>query len=162
MSKAKRRLNAIDVVIILLLVGSIFAVGYVIGIFGGASSSGGEDTTVHFTIEMTYLREGFIEHINVGDVIRDSIRGEFLGVIDSFTVAPTDIATTDRMNSEFVMTVVPERYTVLLTIKSTGTESESRIEVEGHTITVGQMMSIRGKGYAGMGFITNIRTGQEA
>lgn len=160
MSKSKRRLNVVDIVIVLLLAGSVFIVGYVIGIFGGATSSG-EDRMVYFTIEMTYLREDFVELISVGDSIRDSVRGDVLGVVDSFTVAPTDIATIDRVNAEFIMTIVPERYTVLLTVRGRGTETESRIAVEGNNITVGQMMSIRGKGYAGMGFITTIRTEQE-
>ena len=159
MSKSKRKLNVVDIVIMLVLVGSIFIVGYVTGMFGG-STSGGANTTVYFTVEITYLRENFTEHINVGDSIRDAIRGDFLGVVDSFTVEPTEIATTDRVNNQFVMTEVPERYTVFLTIRGNGTKTDSHIAVEGNTIAVGQTMSIRGKGYAGTGFITNIETEQ--
>jgi len=53
---------------------------------------------------------------------------------------------------------VPDRSDIYLTVRGRGHESLSEITVEGHRVTIGREMNIRGRGFVGRGFITELRT----
>ena len=151
-----KKFNVLDV---LICVGIIAIVLLIMSYLGGRSSIMASDkTTVYFTVEFVSLPPGFHEKINIGDTIEDSAKGYYYGVVSGIKAEQTTIETLDAVNQKIVRADVPNRETILLTVKCDGTQSDIVITVGGQPIKIGQKMTLKGKGYAMSGFILEIQT----
>lgn len=147
------RFNIIDAIAILGIAGLI-----AVGAWFFTNLDTGENVTVYFTVEIREREDGFADLIEVGDEIRDAVRNYFLGHVHNVEVRPTEIITFDQDNQAFIYSRIPERYDVWLTVRGVGTETASAIATHGQEVRVGQEVFLRGRGYAGLGFIVNLRT----
>jgi len=150
---SKPRFNIIDAVVVLILA-AIIAFG--VWFFGGAMDE--HNVYVYFTVEFRNQAQGFEEFIEIGGEVRDSVRNYFLGYIVNIEVLPAHIINFDFENLEYVLETIPDRNDIYLTIRGRGTASDYAIHVEGHLVTIGREMNIRGRGFVNRGFITMLRT----
>ncbi|MDR2183134.1 MAG: DUF4330 domain-containing protein [Clostridiales bacterium] len=154
---SKPRFNIVDGLVILAVIAVIAA-----AIWFFASAAPGDERYVYFVVEFQGQLPDFEDNITVGYApeaeVRDSIRLYFLGHAWDVRSRPAEIITFDNTVNEFVLETIPDRYDVFLTIRGVGTEDDTSIQSNGQIVRVGQEMFIRGRGYAGIGFITEIRT----
>ena len=146
-----KKFNALDILICVAVFAVAFGAAAYLG--GGGPIMANNNKTVYFTVEVISLPPGFHKKISIGDTIEDSSKGYYYGVVSGIKVEPTMMETLDAPNGKMVRTEVPERETVLLTVKCDGTESDTEVRANGHLIKIGQKMTLKGKGYAMGGFI---------
>jgi len=149
----KHKFNIIDAAVVIVIIGIIAA-----GIWFFWSSGDGADINAYFVVEIRDQMPNFFDTIEIGGEIRDSIRNYFLGHVVDAHYQPATMVSFDYMTESFILTVIPERYDVYITIRGTGTENNSVITSNGQAVRVGQEMFLRGTGYAGIGFITELWT----
>ncbi|MCL2396823.1 MAG: DUF4330 domain-containing protein [Defluviitaleaceae bacterium] len=150
---SKPRFNIIDAVVILAIIAVIAA-----GIWYFSTARGGDQVGVYFVVEFRGRMPGFEDNIAVGGEIRDSIRNVLLGRVVYVDVQPATQTTFDNETGVFMLADLPDRYDVYVTIRGNGTENNSEIRSEGELVRIGQEMFLRGRGYAGIGFITHLWT----
>ena len=146
-----RKFNVLDILICLGVFVLAFGAAAYLG--GGGPIMASYNKTVYFTVEFISLPPGFHKKISIGDAIEDSSKGYYYGVVSDIKVEPTMMETLDAENRKMVKVEVPERETILLTVKCNGAESDTEIRANGHLIKIGQKMTLKGKGYAMGGFI---------
>ena len=151
-----KRFNLLDLLICAGIIVMILAAIAYLG--GGSPIMASDKAEVYFTVEFVSLLPGFHEKISIGDTIEDSAKGYYYGVVSNIKAEPTIIETLDAVNQRVVKAEVPNRETILLTVKCVGTESDILITAGGQPIKIGQKMTLKGKGYAMSGFILEIRT----
>ena len=154
MAKQKPRFNIIDALVVLAIAAVVAA-----GAWFFSQAAYEANAYVYFTVEFRNQAEGFEDHIEIGGEVRDSVRNYFLGHVARIEVLPAHILNFDSTNNVFVLETIPERTDIYLTVRGRGHESISEITVEGHRVTIGREMNIRGRGFVGRGFITELRTG---
>jgi len=144
-------INAVDFLIIAALVLVIAGGVY---IFGSGMFSKGETIDVYFTVEFTDMKDWFSGIAGEGDVIKDSVKGNYLGTVYNVEERQSQVETWSFSSEVFEKVDVPGELTVLVTVKGKGIVTESDILVEGQPIKVGREMFIKGKGYAQAGYCT--------
>ena len=154
-------INVIDLIIILILALVIFAGVYIVG--SGALARG-ERTEVNFTVEFIGVEEWFADIVekNIGGEVRDSVRGDYLGVITHVERASRKLISWNAIDERFQSEPVPGEYTVLMSVRANGTESDSEILAEGQPIRVGLEVFIKGLGFAREGYVVELSTGTGA
>lgn len=156
--KTSFRFNAFDmIVIILILIVCVAAVSFLGGTNNQALAD--EHKTVYFTVEINdIVNEEYADKIEIGAAVKESTKGYYLGVVEKVDVRPTRRTATDFEKGAYKRVDVPDTYSVYVTLKCNGTETDSDISAEGQSIKVGKEMAIKGKGFAGLGYVTELRT----
>ncbi len=148
------RVNVIDIAIILIII----TVGFVAAkfIFPDANK---EVVTrkIEYDVELLHNTRELAEMIKIGDEIRDSVKGEYLGKIIKTEIRPTTMITANTDEGRFIKAELPNLYDVIITLEASGKETENSIIAEGQEIKVGKRMYVKGKGYAGAGYILGIK-----
>lgn len=153
-----KRFNALDVFICLAIFAAVTAAGLYLGGNVNNPVMASEQKTVYFTVEIMHTQNNFADKIKLGDTIEDSVKGYYYGVVSDIAVEPTRIPSFDADAGVVIRAEVPERETICLTVKCNGTESDTEIAAEGQVIKIGKKMTLKGKGYAVGGYISEIRT----
>ena len=96
--------------------------------------------------EISEVREPTVRAIEVGDVVRDNNSGQIIGEIIEKQVEPhrTPVETAA---GEVIMAEVPERQTILLTLKAHGQVTETAVTVAGNEVRVGTSLMLQGQIY---------------
>ena len=153
MTEKRGKFNIVDIFILLVIIGIIG-----LGIWFFANFARGDEVYVYFTIELRNREPGFAELILRDDEIRDSVRNYFLGHVAWVEAEPALMVNFDSTTNSFVEAIIPDRYDVFITIRGVGSESETYVRSHGHDMRIGQPMFIRGRGYAGVGYIVGLQT----
>lgn len=146
-----KKFNIIDALIILGLIGGIAGA---VWFFTNAADT--EDGYVEFVVELRQAMPHFMEQIDVGGEIRDSIRNYLLGRVVDMRYQPAVTMTFDNETSTFSNTVVPDRYDVYITIRGRGSWNDSQILTEGQPVRVGMDKFLRGRGFAAIGVVVEV------
>ncbi len=149
------KVNVIDLAIVLIII-LVAGVGYTM-FFAGGKNVDNTNKIVEYDIEITLKTKEYADVIKVGDSIRDSVKGNYLGKVVDVQVLPATKVTEDLENGKFIQAEVPNRYDIVLSLEANGTVTSSNITAEGSEIAVGKRMYIKGKGYASEGYILAIR-----
>ncbi len=149
------KLSIIDLAIVLVLI-LVVGVGYTM-FFAGGKNVDSTNNLVEYDIEITLKTKEYADVIKVGDDIRDSVKGNYLGKVIDVQVMPSTKVTEDLENGKYIQAEVPNRYDIVLTLEANGMVTSSSIAAEGSQIAVGKRMYIKGKGYASEGYILAIR-----
>jgi hypothetical protein len=148
------KINIVDLLIVLLTIAIVGGVYFVF--FGGADKQVVESTKVIYDFEITNVNTDFVDAINIGDPIRDSIRGNELGTLTSKASRPATMLNEDLANGRYVIADVPNSYDVVITIEAKAKITPANIIVGGAEVKVGKKFFIKGKGYANQGFVTKM------
>jgi hypothetical protein len=151
MTKKRSKFNIIDVLILLVIIIIIAA-----GIWFFANFARNDGIYVYFTIELRNRESGFADLILPDDEIRDSVRNYFLGHVVWVDEQPALMVSFDHRTQTYIETIIPDRYDVFVTIRGVGNQSEAYVRTHGHDMRIGQSMFIRGRGYAGVGYIVGL------
>lgn len=152
-----KKFNKLD--LILFVIAVIAAAAAYLYLKAPSSPIGIEyNKNVYFTVELSYMQEDYADKVSVGDIIKDSTRGYYYGVVMDVSSEPTKRITSNLESGEYIKTEVPGNYTVYITVKCVGTESDFEIKAEEQVLRIGKRLTIKGVGYAGIGYVTSLWT----
>jgi hypothetical protein len=152
--KGPRGFNVLDIVIIIvvlvLLVGGWYAYSQY------TENQQKNKRTVEYQVELKGVDQSFVNAITQGDLLRESVKGNNLGVMAGKNVVAAANINTDFLNGKYVAVTVPDKLDVILNISAVAEVTEKSINVGGLEIKIGQKIFVRGKGYAKEGYLLNI------
>lgn len=159
--KIKPRFNVIDVLIIVLLVAVLWVFAMYADFGGNAkveTTSATEKETVQYTVEIKGIREENVGAYSVGDEIIGT-KGKPIGKIVSMSEYTNETAITEnRVAKKFVVSEIPNKYSVKLVIESPCTKEEYGIKVDGtYTIKVGKKVNIKTDKYVASSTILEVK-----
>ena len=149
------KINIIDLSFILI---ALLVVGFIyVQYFRGADNGEAAGKRIEYEVELKIKTKEYADVIKIGDEIRDSIKGHYLGKVIEKKVLPAFTINENAEKGEYVKAEVPDRYDVILTLEANGIVTSGSILAEGVEVKVGQKMYIKGKGYASRGYILGLR-----
>lgn len=108
-----KKLNAIDIIIILFAAVIIAAVAMVVRQFAGS----GDGEMKKIVVEVTERKETFCNILKKEDIAYDGVENVKLGKVVDFEVKPAEIDSISSIDGTIKHTSIPERYDILLTIE---------------------------------------------
>ena len=140
--KKRGRFNAVDILIILLIVGVIviFAASTI-----SVSEEPGEKTKFEYTMTIEGVSKDFLDLIENGERVYDSSSKNFLGTVSSVDGnKPYGLYEYDKTTGEMVVKEYPEKYNITFTVSAKAQFVEGvGYTVGGQRIAVGQNMELR-------------------
>ncbi len=152
-----KRINILDVIIILIvLIACIFGYMYV-------SKSQNIITPVNTTKVIYQVRTNetlpkTFDMIEEGTNIYDSLKNSCIGKVIKKEAVPSERFAYDLKTGKYIKTDLPmeETLDMILTIEVDAVVTDQNISVGDYIIKVGQEAYVKGKGYAGVGYIVTI------
>lgn len=158
MGKSKGRLfgifNVIDIIIILVVAAIIGG-----GIYAYERYQDNLNSNIHkveYQVEIKGVNEKFVQAINNGDFIRESVKGNNLGRVSGKSYVPATNINSDFINGKYVVADVPGKLDLVMKLTADAKVTSRSVTVGGLEIRIGQKIYAKGKGYAGEGFIINV------
>ena len=150
----KFKFNVFDIIVIIAVI-CIAAAGY-------KFMNRGKDTvsstkTIRYTIELTEKPVGFSALVKEGDSLTDNIKNYNMGKVVSVSTEPFTDIVEDYENGKYAEGVTEELENVIIVVEANVTESESAFRVDGnYVVRAGKEIAVKGRGYAGTGFIISV------
>lgn len=158
----KPKFNLLDGFIILAVVLVIAAAVYILGPKETSNNIEPQNTVGIFSIELTKaeksLADKFIAATDTGESVWIGVKERFEAKLDTIEVSPAKKITTDLRSGKAVMGEDPTLYDIVVTVTADALDTETAVSFSGTEIRVGDETAVRGKGFAGYGFITNLKT----
>lgn len=151
----KQKFNAFDFVIVLIFIITFSVIGIRIH---DKSPKISDTKKFSFTIEIKNVNQDFQNKISIGDEIRDSGHGYFYGNISNLKVKPAQKITEDNNNSSYVLSDIPEKNDIEITVACNANISDDSITIENNPIRIGKLMPLKSKGYVMYGYIIDMET----
>lgn len=146
--------NSIDIVIIIAIAAIIGGGIYAYGRYQDNHNS--NRGTVEYQVEIKGVDEKFVSAINNGDFIRESVKGNNLGRVAGKSYTPASNINADFLNGKYVISEMPGKLDLVLKLTADAEITSKSITVGGLEIRIGQKIYVKGKGYAGEGYIINV------
>jgi hypothetical protein len=158
----KPKFNFLDALILIVIILVIAAGLYFLKGADTASVGEAQTTTAEFKIQLTKadmsLYEKFAAAKESGESVWIGVKERFEGKVSDVVVEPAKKITTDTHLGKAVVGEDPSSYDITVTVKAAAVESSSAISASGTAIRVGEEHAIRGKGFAGYGFVIDLKT----
>lgn len=158
--RVKPRFNIVDVLILVLLVAVlwVFAMYANIGGSTDAGVDGTETSTVQYTVEIKGIREENLNAFAEGDEISGE-KGSSIGKIISVgEYAKETVLTEDEKLNKYVVTEIPNKYTVKLVIESPCEKYNNKMVVDAaYPIKVGKKINIKTNKYVSTSTILEVK-----
>lgn len=158
----KVKFNIIDFLIVLAVICAAFLCVTVLGNLKGISTGGGANQvkmrySVEFTLRDKPILDEFLAAKERGDICYVSEKEKVPAKLVDVTYTPARKHTLDLETGELFFTDIPEKYDITVVLESDGTETENDLLAGGAAvIKVGDETSVKGKGYAGYGFVVSL------
>ena len=152
-----KRLNILDAIIVLIvLVACVFGYFYI----NKSENTIIPDSTTKVVYQirtMDSLPETY-EMIEEGTTLYDSVKNYVIGTIVKKESLPSERYSYNTKTGEFVKTELPQDSItdILLTVEADAVITDQNISIGDYIIKIGQNAYIKGKGYAGIGYIVSI------
>ena len=152
-SNKKFKFGIIDIIIVVLVIAALF-VGYKF-LNGGAENSGNKKV-ISYTVELKNQPEDYKNLIKIGDDIKDSIKGGYLGKVSEVEFKDATEVIENKNDGTFSLAKYQDRYDVYITIEGTPTSFGDNIMFASQEIKVGKNIYIKNKNYVGSGYIVKM------
>lgn len=158
----KFKFNLIDFIIVLCIVCAGVLAVFVLGNLKGTTGGGEAETvTLKYSVEFTKkdktVLDEFLAAKERGDSCFVSEKEKAPAVISDVIYTPAKEQTTNLRTGETGWGDIPELYDVTVVLESPGTHNNKDVIAGGSAVLkVGEEISVKGKGYAGYGFITSL------
>lgn len=154
----KIKFNYVDVIIILMVV-LVFVAGFKFVKKGVTSSD--VLPAVSFTVEIKSVPEEYKTNFEIGDKIRDAVKGDTLGVVTKVESKPSSNLEISSDDGTYKISEYAGREDVYITIKGTPTSYGANVIIAQQEIKVGKMIYIKKPGCVGRGYIVEMETEKE-
>ena len=154
----KRRFNAVDAVIVIVILAAI-AAGAALFTINQSSEGQTTKTTVEYIVEFRQIREEFGDNFKAGAVISDSVAKYQLGEVTAVNIENSTYNGNNMLTGELVVSDYPERIDVQLTVRADAEIDEAgMIQIGGgYRLSVGTAVYVRMPDYVGMGYCIDIK-----
>ena len=102
------------------------------------------DREILLTFNISGIKDISVNSVKKGDIFRDVSTGNTLGEVVKVEVNNHKISTTDR-DGNAIYSDVPDRFDMLITLKSKANETEKDIKVSNVEVQIGRSMLIESK-----------------
>lgn len=153
--KKKHRLNAIDFLLIILIVGAI-AAAVVMVVRSNPNIISGGDKEIEYVVKSESLPSQLKGCISKGDLIYDDATNQVIGTVVAVSEAPTKLVGYSSITGEPVYTEVDGKTDITITVKATVWANGSSYKIDNYRIAVGMDVSFHTHATALSGQITKI------
>lgn len=155
-----KKINAFDVAAIIVIIAAIS--GLVLYFRSTSSSKDIElGDKVTYVLEVGSTTQDTADAISIGDELFDITTKNALGTVTDKEILQAVDLTLNYETGEYIITPIPERVKVLITVEAPITESATAIRVDGvQMIKVSYSFSVQGSGYTVTASVTNILRGE--
>lgn len=153
----KRKFNAVDALLILLIAAAVTACLLFLRQRGMISQQGGL-SPMRFTVELREVRPETTALFEQGQNIYRSTDGVYLGTLADFYSEPYTKSEYSQLLERYVTYECDGLLRVYLVIEGQGRETATETIVSDVSVKIGDEIFVKGKGFAGAGFITGIDT----
>lgn len=153
----KKKFNAVDVLLILLLAAAVVVCALFLrqrGTLAGQT----ETSPMRFTVELREVQQGTIDCLEIGKNVYRSTDGTYLGTLADFSCAPYTKTEYSQELERYVTYPCEGYYALSLVIEGEGYETTTDVVISGVTVRIGDEIYVKGKGYAGAGYIVGVDT----
>ena len=149
-----KKVNGLDIFIIAIIaLACIFGYSYM---NKGNKIVAGNTQKVIYQIRTAESSPKVYEVIENETIIYDSLKNINIGKIVSKETTPSVRYGVDKNNKQVVETALTNKIDITLTIEADATITDKSITVNGYELKVGNEAYVKGKGYAGIGYIISI------
>lgn len=153
----KKKLNLVDAVLILLIVAAVAAC-FLFLRQRGTITTQDNTTPMRFTVELRKVYPETIERLEIGQNVYRSTDGTYLGTLADFSYEPYTETEYSQLLERYVTYEWDGRYYLYLVIEGPGYETERDVVINGLTQKIGDEIYVKGKGYAGAGYVVGVDT----
>lgn len=149
-----RKFNLLDIVIIILVL--------IAGIVGYKFLNRGESTSINtqkiiYQVRTQESEPVVYDKITLDTNIYDSVKNYYMGKVINKENIPSTRDVLDEKNEKYVVAEVNDKIDIIITIEADATITDKDIIVGGgYPIKVGNSAYVKGKGYAGIGYVISI------
>ena len=158
----KPKFNIIDGLIVLLVVAIIAAGIYLLGGSNATEGTQPQNTTAIFQLQLTKVDESlynkFLAAMDADETVWIGVKERFPGKINTLEKAPASRITTNTQNGTAVIAEDPNLFDLTIHIRTSVLDTPSGFTASGTPIRVGEEVAVRGKGFAGYGFVIDLKT----
>lgn len=150
----KKKFNIIDAILILLLVAAVAVCLLFLRSRGTISEE--QTSPMSFIVEMKDVKQGTIDAVEaagIGSNVYRSTDGTYFGTLTGIAYAPYTKTEYNESLGKYVTFEIADAYTLELEVTGSGVETARDITVGGIPVKIGQETFLKGKGYAGKGYI---------
>lgn len=154
--KASNKINFFDLIILAVVIIAIIVISVMY--------YSKEKKVVNNATKMTYVLElvsnplGFSELIKVGDNLSDSVKNFPMGKVINVEKTPQKTIVNDLVNNIILENEIPDKERVVLTVEADVVDNGTDLLIENsYDIRVGKDIYVKGNGYAGVGYILEIK-----
>lgn len=150
-------LNIVDILIIIIVI-AIAAVGIRVIRSNSNNSviSSAKTKEIEYVVNSQHQSMEAVEYVKVGDQIWNSVNLQYLGVVTKVEYTKQTVPMFNPSKGVYEEYEVPNKYSINITIKGNGTESDDNIIVEGSNIKIGAQLNVKGRGYVFISFVVDI------
>lgn len=149
----RAKFNFVDVIIIAVIcIGALFAYRFVTK----TSVTMGDVPQVSFTVEIRQQEPEYKELIQIGDDIKDSVKGGYFGKVTKVEAKPNKEYTENTLSGTYTTDSIEGLEDVYVTITGTPTTFGPDIMFANQEVKVGQQIFIKSKEYVGYGFVVDM------
>lgn len=155
----KKKFNIVDAILILLIVAALAACFLFLRARGKVASDRVE-SPMRFTVELREVQKQTVAQYEagIGKNIYRSTDGVYLGTLVDVSYETYTETEYSQSLERYVTYDCDELCTAYLTVEGSGYETEKDVMVSGVSVKIGDELYIKGKGYAGKGYVVMIDT----
>lgn len=155
---AKRGINFIDIIILLLIVAAVAGAIWLFGREKAAPSGSG--ATITYELQMNNVIEEIAFAAQIGDSLTETKTKAMIGTIKDVRVEPMIENSFDATTGTMKKATYPGRYRVSLVCESPAQRVSEKIVISGFTMGIGTTVDFKSKHFAGESYCTamNIAT----
>ena len=153
MDKKKAKFTVIDALIIIVVLAVLVVGGIkVLPMFTNTAKT----QKVECTVLLASVERALADAMKVGDDVTMSLTEKDGGVIKNIEVTPATKTVFDSISGEYVTQQIENKYDISVTVEVDAVVSDTAVKVGSTVMKVGAETTVRGKGYASMGYMTVI------
>ena len=153
----KAKFNLIDAVVILLIV-AIGAAGYLFLSNRSEAVSSDKKVKIFYEVTLTKKDEYMTTIFEEGSKAFVGEKEKIPATVVGCEVTPAQDSSFDGESGKFINAEIPEKYDIVVKLMSEGTDNAGSVSVNGTAIRVGSQTSVKGREFAGYGYITRVYT----
>ena len=149
--------NIVDLLIIVIVI-AVLLVGVKI-IRGNSQNSAlvsEQNKEIKYVVNSQNQNIEAVKYVKVGDKVYNSVDSRYVGVVAAVDYTEQITPKFNPNTGVYEEYKIPNKYSINITIKGNGIESDENVIVEGSNIKIGSQLNVKGKGYVFVGYIVDI------
>lgn len=146
--------NFIDVLLLMVILAAVLVLVYIFA--SGNSLTADPTVTIEYQVLINGIRNEFCGLVSVGDKVIDSVGLFEIGEVVDVSYTPYMYPMTDSATGTISLVEYPEHSDMTLTIRAEATTDTGYYYINGYTVAVGVLVSVRTPNFVEQGYCTVI------